>query len=401
MKKIVGILAAAAVLATSVFAADVSAKVKLTGSLLDVGIPTTSGSATFSAFGLNPHRSHDWEPDLALSYSEDKAGAEIAFKTLNEWGSGEGETSTNWKIWFKPIDVLKFNIGRIGDSLNTESIDYSNRIYNYDEWGYRLEFASNGFTLAAALHFGQGKNFLSQYKNANGADSISIHSLAVYAQYGADFGTIKALIDVKTASGEWAQATEDSYAIDPKTGTIKKTAAKAAAYTATSGSLFAGAGYSNSFGAISLFVDAGIKLGLPEAGEGSFDVLADLDFKYAQDAIYAELYSRLTFAAKKEGNAPIYNPIDVMLIAKASYQLDPCKLYVYFKSADLLAKKDKKAQVSDSVFSSTIKLGAEGSCGACGWNIWAQLDTFPYDDATKAYKDQIQISVPVEFTVAW
>ena len=132
MKKIVGILAAAAVLATSVFAADVSAKVKLTGSLLDVGIPTTSGSATFSAFGLNPHRSHDWEPDLALSYSEDKVGAEIAFKTLNEWGTGEGETSTNWKIWIKPIDVLKINFGRIGDSLNKESID-SSSIYKYDE----------------------------------------------------------------------------------------------------------------------------------------------------------------------------------------------------------------------------------------------------------------------------
>ena len=36
MKKIVGILAAAAVLATSVFAADVSAKVKLDGKLLNV-----------------------------------------------------------------------------------------------------------------------------------------------------------------------------------------------------------------------------------------------------------------------------------------------------------------------------------------------------------------------------
>ena len=35
MKKIVGILSAAAVLAASVFAADVSAKVKLTGSLLN------------------------------------------------------------------------------------------------------------------------------------------------------------------------------------------------------------------------------------------------------------------------------------------------------------------------------------------------------------------------------
>ena len=380
MKKIVGILAAAAVLATSVFAADVSAKVKLTGSLLDVGIPTTSGSATFSAFGLNPHRSHDWEPDLALSYSEDKVGAEIAFKTLNEWGSGEGETSTNWKIWIKPIDVLKINFGRIGDSLNTESIDHSNRIYNYDEWGYRMEFASNGFTLAAALHFAQGKNFLSQYKNANGADSISIHSLAVYGQYAADFGTIKALLDVKTASGEWAKATEDSYELDPKTGEIKKTAAKTA-YTATPGNLFAGVGYNNAFGAFNLFVDAGMNSGLPEAGEGKIGLVADVDGKFAQDALYFKAYAKLTYADFKE----TVDPIAVMTIAKFAYQLDPCKVYVYFKDENLLANK----------FTSTIKLGAEGSFGACGWNIWGQIDTFP-----KA-EDKIAISVPVEFTVAW
>ena len=380
MKKIVGILAAAAVLATSVFAADVSAKVKLTGSLLDVGIPTTSGSATFSAFGLNPHRSHDWEPDLALSYSEDKVGAEIAFKTLNEGGSGEGETSTNWKIWIKPIDVLKINFGRIGDSLNTESIDYSNRIYNYDEWGYRMEFASNGFTLAAALHFAQGKNFLSQYKNANGADSISIHSLAVYGQYAADFGTIKALLDVKTASGEWAKETEDFYELDPKTGEIKKTAAKAA-YTATPGNLFAGVGYNNAFGAFNLFVDAGMNIGLPEAGEGKIGLVADVDGKFAQDALYFEAYAKLTYADFKA----TVDPIAVMTIAKFAYQLDPCKVYVYFKDENLLANK----------FTSTIKLGAEGSFGACGWNIWGQIDTFP-----KA-EDKIAISVPVEFTVAW
>lgn len=381
MKKIVGILAAAAVLATSVFAADVSAKVKLTGSLLDVGIPTTSGSATFSAFGLNPHRSHDWEPDLALSYSEDKVGAEIAFKTLNEWDSGEGETSTNWKIWIKPIDVLKINFGRIGDSLNTESIDYSNRIYNYDEWGYRMEFASNGFTLAAALHFAQGKNFLSQYKNANGADSISIHSLAVYGQYAADFGTIKALLDVKTASGEWANATEDFYELDPKTGEIKKTPAKAAAYTATPGNLFAGVGYNNAFGAFNLFVDAGMNIGLPEAGEGKIGLVADVDGKFAQDALYFEAYAKLTYADFKATK----DPIAVMTIAKFAYQLDPCKVYVYFKDKNLLANK----------FTSTIKLGAEGSFGACGWNICGQIDTFP--DAA----DKIAISVPVEFTVAW
>ena len=381
MKKIVGILAVAAVLATSVFAADVSAKVKLTGSLLDVGIPTTSGSATFSAFGLNPHRSHNWEPDLALSYSEDKVGAEIAFKTLNEWDSGEGETSTNWKIWIKPIDVLKINFGRIGDSLNTESIDNSNRIYNYDEWGYRMEFASNGFTLAAALHFAQGKNFLSQYKNANGADSISIHSLAVYGQYAADFGTIKALLDVKTASGEWANATEDFYELDPKTGEIKKTPAKAAAYTATPGNLFAGVGYNNAFGAFNLFVDAGMNIGLPEAGEGKIGLVADVDGKFAQDALYFEAYAKLTYADFKATK----DPIAVMTIAKFAYQLDPCKVYVYFKDENLLANK----------FTSTIKLGAEGSFGACGWNICGQIDTFP-----KA-ADKIAISVPVEFTVAW
>ena len=118
MKKIVGILSAAAVLAASVFAADVSAKVKLTGSLLNYA------DDDFTALKLNNHAAHGWEPLMSMGVSTDNAGATVKIKNLNEWGSGEGLTDTSWNIWFKAFDLVKVNMGQISGSLNQETIDY-------------------------------------------------------------------------------------------------------------------------------------------------------------------------------------------------------------------------------------------------------------------------------------
>ena len=66
MKKIVGILAAAAVLATSVFAADVSAKVKLDGKLLNVD--TTKEKDGVSAVSIGHNTDESWNPVLNTAH---------------------------------------------------------------------------------------------------------------------------------------------------------------------------------------------------------------------------------------------------------------------------------------------------------------------------------------------
>jgi hypothetical protein len=71
MKKIVGILAAAAVLATSVFAADITAKVRLDGSLFNYG---TDGSISALKIMHNAGEAHN--PILSWSYGDDKSGAD-------------------------------------------------------------------------------------------------------------------------------------------------------------------------------------------------------------------------------------------------------------------------------------------------------------------------------------
>ena len=71
MKKIVGILLAGA-LVVSAFAADVSAKVKVDGSLLNFD------GKNFSALKVQ-HNSEGWNPDLSLSMNGDRAGASMSF----------------------------------------------------------------------------------------------------------------------------------------------------------------------------------------------------------------------------------------------------------------------------------------------------------------------------------
>ena len=75
MKKIVGILAAAAI-ATSVFAADVSAKVQLEGNLFKF-----NADKSISAFDIGKPSAQTWNPIFDLAVSNDKAGAKFRVAT--------------------------------------------------------------------------------------------------------------------------------------------------------------------------------------------------------------------------------------------------------------------------------------------------------------------------------
>ncbi len=398
MKKIVGILAAAAV-AASAFAADVSAKVKLDGSLFD--FDGTKDKAAISGLSIKHNTDESWNPVISMSTSSDNAGASVSFYVgawdatkMGGWNHGYGIGAKEWNIWMKPVDVFKLSFGRISASVNTETIDYSNRLFNYDEWGYQAEYAANGLTLNLGLHTGNpGDNWLSQSINeTTKAEETNIAGLGVYGAYAADFGSICFLFDANNTFKD-----------------IK-----------------VGAGYKNTFGEVGFFADAALfytkdresvkRAALKVKDEIGFAV--DADVKYNKDAFGVEAYARFKMdrlnsddkvCAKKhdweDGSKPTHydynNPMQVMLLAKATYKLDPVTVYGYFKSENLLGKRWGKSTTDmlegTSAFISTIKIGVNGNVGAASWDVCGQIDT----GAFKEDWNKVKFSVPVSFSVAF
>ena len=372
MKKIVGILAAAAVLATSVFAADVSAKVKLDGKLINYD--GTKEKDGFSAIMSQHNTDESWNPVISMSVSGDNYGASVGIYVgawdatkMGGWNHGYGLGAREWNIWFKPIDVLKIQVGRINESANQESIDYDTRLWNYDtDWGYKLDFNFSGFEFNVGFHQGQGEYWLYQTVDANGNAEINTRGLSVFGGYSADFGRIIAFAD----------------------------------FNNTFRNITAGLGYSNNFGDIRIFADAGLLYAGVKAGEKNADGTdkkaavgfgADFDFKWAKDAMYFEAYARwvesnFDLIGKKDADGKNLDPMYIYFKTKFSYKLDPCTLFVYFKDENFMAKN----------FAATIKAGAEGSVGAASWKVYAQLDTGKGDNG-----DKINFAIPVEFAVAF
>ena len=108
MKKIVGLLLAGA-MALSAFAADLTGAVRLEGDLFKYDGKTKQVDALM----IKPHQESYWGP-LTLSISSDRAGG-----TLKMWDGGADKLSVGkWAIWFKPMDMLKVNLGAIAKDLN-------------------------------------------------------------------------------------------------------------------------------------------------------------------------------------------------------------------------------------------------------------------------------------------
>jgi len=342
MKKIVGILAAAA-LATSVFAADVSAKVLLNGELLNVA------GSNVSAASINHNPDQAWNPVFKLAVSGDNYGAETSFYTT-AWDSDKGWrlASKTMKIWFKPIDVLKIQVGNVDAATFNETIGYS-KMMNYDEWGYQVEFASNGFTLNVGLH---SPNAGDSWLYTTAAGKTKVRGIGAKVGYSADFGNIIAYFNFNgSASVGEAPNTVAANAID------------------------LAAGYKNKFGDLSIFADAGMKMTLPEVGDAGIGIYGDFDVNYAKDALWAEAYALFSMKDVKATT----DPIAVKTIAKISYQLDPCKVYAYFEDNNWAA----------STFGATFKFGATGSVGAASWDVAAQIGV----------ASTTTFSIPVEFKV--
>jgi len=380
MKKIVGILAAAAI-ATSVFAADVSAATKIGGKLFHYDADKTIGLLTEN------NDSHDYaQPNITFSVSDEKAGATVKLTTD---GSDKAVKMTTQTIWFKPVDMLKITAGTFDIALNKETIDYTESVTGLGGNGFLATVDVSGFTLDVGFE-ANGADWLSK-KDAD--DDPTIKKFFIKGAYSADFGNIGAYVKFNGAEDKLTKAFKDVN--DAADAAALEKALKGLAdilgkpYTTilkpkdgAISSVEFGAGYKNTFDPITMFVnvvgfmDDKFEWIRPEVFvTGNMDAFGFSAFVAPAIIVDSDV--------KDELDAADISPIFLETLAKVTYQLDACSLYAYFKDANLLAKD----------FAATIKLGANGSLGAMGWNIWAQIDT-----GKGADKDKTEFSVPFELT---
>ena len=355
MKKIIGILLAGA-LVTSAFAADVSAKVNLLGSLFNFSADGNKVGALAIAEG-----GQGWNPSFEMSVNGDVAGASMKFYDA---GATKAVSNVNYSIWFKPFDMLKVTVGNFSTNLNQETIDYSNTATGIDSNGIALSLNVSGFFADAFFapgwsdaNFGWNRTNNAKYwfSTKEGDEKAKIGELYLRAGYSADFGTISAYYNYV---GE--QASQKDV-------------------------MDFGIGYKNTFGSVEMFVNAiaGMhdnKMGTIRGelfAKTNIDALGLAAFVvggYAMDPV-KEL------AKDKLANADKADAAFVGATAKVTYNLGSVTPYLYLKGNNFLAEK----------FSMTIKPGITGKVGAMSWDLAVDFTA----------QEKIVIDVPVVFTVAW
>jgi len=350
MKKIVGILAAAA-LAASVFAVDFTAGVQLKGELFSY----KGADNSIAAMKIWHENSKDDKP-VAFTLSTDRAGATLKFfdqKEVEAKWDGTNKTKVAfdlmqpaaWNIWFKPFDQLQIDLGATSIGLNCETITYYQGAifagYHYGwgdslgDFGYKATFTFDAFKFGAALLPGNNTSWLTK---AQTGDPV-IGETAFFAEYGADFGTIKFLFDAKD--------------------TFKN--------------LKIGAGYNNKFGDISMFFDAGVQMKSNVTG-----LRADFDIAYAKDAISVQAWAGLFIGNFNSVDSSMTIPVKF----KAAYALNGGSLYFKFFDDDLKANN----------FAATFDLGYAGNVGAMAYDIYGEI---------KLANNKVDFSIPVSFKASF
>ena len=368
MKKIVGIVAAAAI-ATSVFAADIASATKISGSLFGY-----DANKNFTMF-TERNDSHDYaNPNFTMSISDDRAGATVKITTNNYGGSDEKPVLTTQTIWFKPVDALKLTVGNYDIALNKEQIDWTESATGLGGNGFLATVSVDAFTLDLGLEANE-KNWFSK---ADGADP-ALTPFFVKAAYAADFGNIGGFAKITYTPGKAATAAvagKTVYYLDTTDGSVKSkvegAVAAAPAVDASTEILF-GAGYRNNFNGVDAFLNV-----VGDMNKKLDWIRPELFVSGKADALGYQLFA----APKIYTNSDLKKDAECELLAKVTYALDGgITPYAYFKDANLLAKD----------FAATVKVGATGSVGLMGWNCWVQLDV----------ADKTGFSVPFELTVSF
>jgi hypothetical protein len=373
MKKIVGILAASAVLASSVFAADVAAKVKLTGSLIDYN-SNNKGDKTVKM--LNVDRK-DKDEVLTIAIDDENVGAKVNFKIWNDSTVDSGKTDfvkvNDTLIWFKPIDVLKVSVGNAGLNLSDSFVE-GKHVINTDrapygvagDPGYTVEFNNGTFFVAGGVYGGAygtayvgTESMVRGTRVKAGATIDGIGSFAVLAAGADNFGTD-----------------------------------------------FIGAEYKAAFleDNLEVLAEAGVYFKDFKAGDSAklMGVPALLSAQYKMDALKVGLDAYTFFITDSDAKDTFDAPAFLSIYAKASYALGNLTPYVKFGAVNLMKGKVSGLSEGDGTWVKAngfddmlfrIEPGVDGTFGIMGWHTAAEVTLFNGSD--------FEINVPVEFSVAF
>ena len=337
MKKIVGILAGAAVLASSVFALDASAAIKFNGSLFDLSFADGAKPTAIKLEEPKAQKGHG-QTGIDLNVSTDLAGATLIIG--NGYGGNNNISYQGYKLWVKPADAVKVNFGMLDYCLNKESIDYAGCINGTGSEGIAADITVNALTINLILNPGFNNPWF---------DGSVIGNTAVMAKYAADFGTIGVAFIGEPQKAVAAKAA--SFKFDEATGTIKAVPAVAAAEGKSFAKNTISVGYSNNFDAVSMFADVAMVLTTELT-----NIKADAFAKGSVDAFSYAAYADFDFDVK----ASKVDAIDAK--AKLSYALDACTPYLYVKGDNI--QKDVEI---------TVKPGVNFNIGAAGVEIAAEV----------------------------
>ena len=193
MKKIVGILAAAATFASSVFATDFAARAVMGGNIAG------GDKDKVTIWSLSETEQKDADA-LVVSVNGDNAGAQFQMWYKYDASGSAPLNIRNTNIWFKPIDMLKVTVGDVSVGTFKEKIDWwkvgsGERADAHQPWTYSgyasvegsglsLELTPiAGLLLNAGVTAKPGTNFATI-----GKDSFEYAAYGAVAQYTfADF----------------------------------------------------------------------------------------------------------------------------------------------------------------------------------------------------------------------
>ncbi|MCR4733426.1 MAG: hypothetical protein K5829_00250 [Treponema sp.] len=368
MKKIVGIIGAA-LLASSIFAVDFSAGVRLDGSLFNYTASKNAGS-TITAL-KERHDNEFYHAPIAFAVSGDKAGGTL--KLTDQ--AGDAVKTGAWSIWFKPLDMVKITVGANDFALNQEHIGWCNSESHLETTGYAVNFALDAFQMNLILNPG---NDTPWFKKAGTADA-DIKELAATFGYSADFGTINAFFDTAASFANYRFAlgynAGSLLPVNLWVNVIGYAADKFKEFKAIRGEV----DVATNFGSIGweLFVAGGYNMKSMDGFNDNFGGSESWHVGYA-----------------KKAEAPFCG-----FYTKFSIPVNALGVYVELKSPDVLAD-DKNFE---------IKPGFTVNVGACAINLAldAKLDLVSEKDKLDDFgrkqggadATKVTIDIPVEFKV--
>ncbi len=316
MKKIVGILAAAAV-AVSAFAVDFSAGIQLKGSLFNY-----EDGGNISALSLKSANSKDDKPFI-FSISDERAGGQVKIYDKDEGKAADPKSAmvaSAFNIWFKPFNGMKIDLGNTDLALNCETVTYwRGKVWGSSDWGYKATYEYDAFSVAVYLD--AGGNWFE--KKA----AVAVAETALKVAYNADFGNISFIFDGKD----------------------------------TFDTLIFGLGYKGSFDALSFFVDAEFT----KAATNGIGV--DFDVKYSANGFGIEAYAGMITTDLTN----FTNTMRLPVFFKASYALNGGSLYAKFVTDDVLHVTQYAVA---NYRPSQIEAGYDGNLGCISYNIAAVYD---------------------------